>query len=300
MRKTGLFLLLLAGLSTHAQESAPTPDQVRMMIAQSITQLGVKPEPVAEVINQTVTAGTQSIPIRIYKPATDGPLPVIYLVHGGAWVAGDLDTHDNICRYLANRVEAIVVALHYRRPPEHPHPAAYDDSQAVLQWIAANQQTLGGNGQLVLLGDSAGGQLVAALCLGNAARENPLPITAQVLVNPGLNLTAGTNGEMTYRLFVNWYLPPNADRSDYRISPLLANSFAGLPPALVVVGEKDELREDGEDYHAKLQAAGISSELYLQPGAGHLAGLWCAGHEMARPAMVFVTESLKKLLAKKS
>lgn len=300
MRKLSFTLLMLAGLYARAQEQAPTPDQVRMMIAQSITQLGVKPEPVAEVINQTVTAGSQSIPIRIYKPATNGALPVIYLVHGGAWVAGDLDTHDNICRHLANQVQAIVVALHYRRPPEHPHPAAYDDSRAVLQWIAANQKSLGGNGQLVLLGDSAGGQLVASLCIGNAAEENPLAITAQVLINPGLNLTEGTNGEMSYRLFVNWYLPPNADRGDYRISPLLAKSFAGLPPALIVVGEKDELREDGEDYHAKLKAAGIASELYLQPGAGHLAGLWCAGHEKARPAMVFVTESLKKLLAKKS
>ncbi len=298
MKKLLLLPLILLTLICQGQDKTPTPDQVRMMIAQSITDLKVAPESIASIRNIKVPNGQDSIPIRIYQPASDGPLPVIYLVHGGAWVAGDLDTHDNICRYLANHVKAVVVAVHYRRPPEHKFPAAYSDSYAVLQWISKNQQALNSNGQLVLLGDSAGGQIVAALCLANAATNNPIPIQAQVLVNPGLDVTRESPAFKTYGLFIQWYVSDNDDLADIRLSPLLAISFRGLPPAIIAVGENDEIRQDGERFHQKLQEAGIKSELFVQPKAGHLGGLFCAAHEAAKPVMDFVVSGLLQILQK--
>jgi acetyl esterase len=297
MKNLLLLPFLMVCTITNAQDKTPTPADIRFAIAKSITDLKVTPEPVAEVKNDFVTDGNDSIPIRIYQPASNKSLPVIYLVHGAAWIAGDLETHDNICRYLANHLQAVVVAVHYRRPPEHKFPAPFNDSYTVLKWIHSHKKQLNGNGKLVLVGDSAGGQLVGSLCLVNAAQKKPVPITAQVLVNPALDLSKGSDSYSTYPIFINWYLNEKDSASDLRISPALAANVKGVPQAIIVVGEKDKIRNDGEVYHQKLLNSGIRSALYVQPGIGHLAGRWCAGDDKAKPAMDFVVAELQRVLA---
>lgn len=274
----------------------PSPTQIRAMIAGSITKLNIAPEPVAEVKNEVVVTGKDSAQIRIYRPVLKAQLPVIYQIHGGAMVAGDLDTHDNICRYLANHTQSIVVAVHYRRPPESKFPAAFNDCHNVLKWISANMKKLNGNGKLVLLGDSAGGQLSAALALVNAKEKKPVPIAAQVLVNPALDVSKGSATYTAYGWMVGAYTSPADDPKDNRLSPLLATGFNGVPPAIIVVCETDELRPEGEAYHKKLTAAGIPSKLFLQPNTGHLAELWCAASPQAQPSIDFVIAELKKVL----
>ena len=296
MKNVLLLSFLCLSLLSQAQDKTPTPDEVRVAIAKSITNLHVAPEQVAVVRNDFVISNNDSIPIRVYQPVLGKPLPVIYLVHGAAWVAGDLDTHDNICRYLANHLQAVVVAVHYRRPPEHKFPAPFNDSYTVLKWINTNEKQLNGNGKLVLVGDSAGGQLVGSLCIFNAARKSPIPIIAQVLVNPALDLSKGSVSYTTYSKFIDWYLNDTDDSKDIRISPALAPNIKGVPPAIIVVGENDKIRNDGEVFHQKLLSSGIESKLYVQSNAGHLAGRWCAGDERAKPAMDFVVAELHRVL----
>jgi len=296
MKKILLLTFLVLPVLLQAQNKTPTPDEIRISIAKSITELHVAPEPVAHVKNDFVSSGKDSIPIRIYQPSSNKPLPVVYLVHGAAWIAGDLETHDNICRYLANHLQAVVVAVNYRRPPEHKFPAPFNDTYTVMKWIYSHTKKLNGNGKLVLIGDSAGGQLVGSLCLVNAAEETPIPVVAQVLVNPALNLSTGSVSYVTYSKYIDWYLNETDDANDVRISPVLADKVKGVPQAIIVVGENDKIRNDGEEFHQKLLGAGIKSTLYVQPNAGHLAGLWCAGDEKAKPAMDFVVAELQRVL----
>lgn len=298
MKKILLLPVLILSILSKAQDKTPTPDDIRLAIAKSITDLRVSPEPVAQVKNDVVVDGNDSIPIRIYQPASNKSLPIIYLVHGAAWIAGDLETHDNICRYLANHLQTVVVAVNYRRPPEHKFPTPFNDTYTVLKWIHSHKKQLNGNGKLVLVGDSAGGQLVGSLCLVNAVQKKPILITAQVLVNPALNLSKGSASYSTYSKFIDWYLNEMDNTSDIRISPALATNVKGVPQAIIVVGENDKIRNDGEVYHQKLLNSSIKSTLYVQPNVGHLAGRWCAGDDKAKPAMDFVIAELQRVFGK--
>ncbi|GAB2528494.1 hypothetical protein GCM10027085_18570 [Spirosoma aerophilum] len=279
------------------QAQAPTADQVRQAIAQSVTELKIPPIPVGAVENQVVKQGNQSIAIRLYRPApgnltTARPTPIIYQIHGGAWVAGDLDTHDNICRRLCRDANAVVVAVDYRRPPEHTYPASLDDAMAVLIWIQANRATLSPKGPLILLGDSAGGNFVASTCLKNAEAARPVPIAAQVLINPALDIRPGSVTFKTYEMFVRWGMPDLSKANEPYASPLTSTQLAKMPPAAIVVGEVDEIREDGVQMHQKLQAAGVKSTLFEQPKAGHFSEYWCADHPMVKPALTFVLQQI--------
>ncbi|ADB39994.1 alpha/beta hydrolase [Spirosoma linguale] len=293
---TALLLPLLSIATANGQ--APTADQVRQFIAKSITDLHIPPTPVGAIDNRFVQTGSDSIAIRIYRPATTSvtpsrPLPIIYHVHGGAWVAGDLDTHDNICRLLCHDAQAVVVAVHYRRPPEFPYPASVDDVMTVLSWIQANRKNLSPTGPLILLGDSAGGNFVASTCLKNAESTQPVPIAAQVLINPALDVRPGSVTFKNYEIFIEWGLPDIKKANDPHASPLLSNQLNKMPPTSIVVGEIDEIREDGVLMHQKLQAAGVKSTLFDQPKAGHFGGYWCAGHQSAKPALDFVLQQIK-------
>ena len=187
--KTILTVLLFLGpFIIKGQNNGPDPNEVRTLIAKSITDLNVPPEPVAQIKNEFVLNGKDSIAIRIYRPSAK-KLPIVYMVHGGGWVAGDLETHDNICRFLTNSLQVIVIAVNYRRPPEQKFPAAFDDSYFIFKWINAHTGELNGNGRLILIGDSAGGELVASICLVNAGEKNRIPVLVQVLVNPALDIS---------------------------------------------------------------------------------------------------------------
>jgi acetyl esterase len=291
-------LLLLFGfglvLVNGAYGQKPTPEQVRGFIAESIKELKVAPEQVASVEDRRVAVGSDSIRIRIYRPSSGKNLPIIYQIHGAGFVAGDLETHDNICRSLSRRANAIVVAVDYRRPPEHPYPAAVNDSYAVLQWIQANAAALGSNGKIILIGDSAGGNLVPAVALKNRDQQKPVPITGMILINPALDLRKSSSSGKTYPLFLNWYVPDSLSRLEPLASPLLSSSLKGLPPALVVVGEKDDIKDEGVAFHAGLQKAGVASTLFEQKGSDHFGPLWCATHPEVEPSLKAALAAIKK------
>lgn len=298
MKNILILLLFFVSFITYGQNNGPTPEQVRTLIAKSITDLNVSPEPVAQIINDFVLNEKDSIAIRIYRPLINKILPVIYLIHGAGFVAGDLETHDNICRYLSNNLQSVVVAVDYRRPPEHKFPIPFDDSYFIFKWIYSHMKQLKGNGKLILIGDSAGGQIVAAICIVNSTDIKPIPVLAQVLVNPALDLSKGSVSYNTYALFIEWYLNKTDSTNDVRISPLLAKDIKNAPSAIIVVGEKDEIRNDGEAFNKRLVEAGIASSLFIQPDMGHLAEHWCAADETAKPAMNFVVKTLKELYLK--
>lgn len=291
--------LLIIGLLTASlvRGQSPTPDQVRQSIAQGVIKLKGPPASVGAVENRFVRTATDSVAIRIYRPATTSPatpgsLPIIYHIHGGAWVAGDLDTHDNICRRLCHDANAVVVAVNYRRPPEHPYPASTDDAMAVLAWIQTNRSTLSQTGPLILLGDSAGGGFVASTCLRNADAAQPVPIAAQVLINPALDVRPGSVTFKAYEMFVRWGLPDLTKANEPYASPLVSTRLRNMPPASIVVGQNDEIRADGVAMHQKLQAAGVKSTLFEQEKAGHFGPLWCADHPSVKPALTFVLQQI--------
>lgn len=269
-----------------------------MSIAKMIADLKVEPEPVAEIEDKFVVVGEDSIGIRIYRPVLNKKLPILYYIHGGAWVAGDLETHKNICSYFSNKLQVIVVAVDYRRPPENKFPIPFNDCYNVFKWISTHTKQLGGNKKLLIMGESAGGQLVASVCATNSKEKKPVNILAQVLVIPALDLSKNSVTYANYKGAVDWYLNPSDSTSDLRISPLLSKDFSKTPPTIIVVGENDPIRNDAEAYNKKLEEIGVTSFLSVQPNVGHFAANWCAATGKALPAMEFIVGKVKELYLK--
>ena len=226
------------------------------------------------------------IALRLYWPVTARSLNNLGLLvayHGGGWVMGSLDTYDNFCRYLCKYGEAIIISVEYRLAPEHKFPVAVDDSYAALNWVAGNAVALGGDvTRLCVGGDSAGGNLAAVMCHLASMNKGP-NISRQLLFYPCLAMYddhgyvsrreygVGDYGLSEAQLLYcrDLYAGSAADHRDIRISPILAESFAGLPAALIIMPEYDPLRDEGEDYAAKLEAAGVDVEYRLYPGVVH-------------------------------
>ncbi|TWC72664.1 acetyl esterase [Pseudomonas sp. SJZ103] len=220
---------------------------------------------------------------RSYLPSTPPPAdgwPCLLYIHGGGWVVGGLDSHDFICFELANALQVLVIAIDYRLAPEHPFPAAYDDCRAVWQAIQAGECPHAINRQrLAVVGDSAGGNLAAALCLGLRDDGQPMP-RVQVLIYPGLGGPADLPSRCDCRDapllssadtdgYLALYLRGSGTASAYAM-PLLAEDFSGLPKALIAVAQFDPLRDDGVLYAERLQQAGVPALLY--PGKGLVHG----------------------------
>jgi acetyl esterase len=216
-----------------------------------------------------------AIPVRLYKPlaATAGQaLPVLVYFHGGGWVIGDLDTHDTLCRELANGSGCAVVAVDYRMGPENRFPAAVDDCLAATRWVHANAASLGLDAAcLAVGGDSAGGNLAAVVSILardlGAAGEAALPIAFQLLIYPStdmrrLSASHQTNGQGyvltadTIAYFQGHYIGDEAKYLDWRASPLLCDNLANLPPAFVMTAGYDPLRDEGLAYAQRLTEAG--------------------------------------------
>ncbi|HTL10687.1 MAG TPA: alpha/beta hydrolase [Chitinophagaceae bacterium] len=277
-----------------AQGQAPTADQIRQRIAQDVYSLKIAPAVVYKIDNRKVWTGEDSIAVRLYYPAPGKQQPIIYQVHGGALVAGNLDTHDNICRLLANRTHAIVVAVDYRKPPEAPYPASLNDCAAVLHWIIASAKTWGGDiRNLSLLGDSGGGLLITALAI---KEQQALPVKKMVLINPAVDLR--TPGEGLYGLVTNMYLQGQS-ANDSLVSPILAHNFAFFPPTLIITCEQDILKPHGQALYDKLQQAGVRTVISDIAGQDHLGSYWSATHPAAQGAIdksvAFITGDQKAL-----
>lgn len=219
------------------------------------------------------------VPARLYVGRLGAPA-VVHL-HGGAWVAGGLDTHDVVCRRIARVGGLSVLAVDYRLAPEHPFPAPLDDARAALAWVREHGQSHGVDGSRVaVLGDSAGGALAAALALD--ARDAGHPLDAQVLVYPALDATTSTlsydvedgPGLEAAAMRASWaaYAPDPATHAEPLVSPSAATDLAGLPPTYVLTAEHDVLRDEAEEYAARLAEAGVPVVAVRALGIVH--GFW--------------------------
>jgi acetyl esterase len=220
------------------------------------------------------------LPGRLYvpqgAPAAD---PLMVFFHGGAWIYGDLDSHDPACRFLAEHARVRVLAVDYRLAPEHPFPAAHDDGVAAYRWVVEHAEELGADPtRLAVGGDSAGGTIAATTAIA-AAREG-LPLALQLLVYPVTDLRGGTQSRTMFaegfyltRRFMEQgeahYLSDPGDVNDPRASPVLADLPTGLAPAYVVTAGFDPLRDEGEAYARKLADAGALLELRRFPQLIH-------------------------------
>jgi acetyl esterase len=232
--------------------------------------------PGTQVSDQVIPGPDGDVPVRVYRAGPDaGPAPLILNFHGGGFVFGELRMSDWLCSRVAQRTGAVVVSVAYRLAPRDPFPAAVEDGYAALLWAVQNSAGLGAGGPVGVMGESAGGNLSAVMCLLARDRGGPA-ISHQVLLYPATDMTVIRPGaartlfisEPEMRAFRRYYLQ-DADPGDSRASPLLAAGHSGLPPALIQVGEHDPLREDGVRYAAALRNAGVDVRLTEYAGMPH-------------------------------
>ena len=246
------------------------------------------PQPeVGKVEDRTVPGPAGQIPIRIYWPKVDTPppsYPLVVFFHGGGWVICDLDSHDNVCRDLANGAGAVVVSVDYRLAPEHPYPAAADDAYAATVWASEHAGELGADAdRLAIAGDSAGGNLTAVVALMARDRGGPA-LRFQLMIYPVTDVSPShrdshpskkenATGYFLTTEHMDWYrdkyLPEGADGTDPYISPFLAADVSGLPPAVVMTAEFDPLRDEGESYGNRLKDAGVPTDIRRYDGVFH-------------------------------
>lgn len=241
---------------------------------------GGNPEPVHQVLDLQAPATGGPVPLRLYRPDGQERLPALVYFFGGGWTLGQVDTCDGICRTLANAVGCVVIAVGYRLAPEHKFPSAVNDCYDAVSWVAEHAEELGVDpGRLAVGGDSAGGNLAAAVTLLAKQHGGPA-LAAQLLVYPNTchgadtpSLRENDDPSMFNRRSVDWYwghyLASPDDGKDPLASPLLATDHTGLPAALVITAEYDPLRDEGEEYAHRLQAAGVPTELSRYDGMMH-------------------------------
>ncbi len=223
------------------------------------------------------------LPVRAYRPsgsAKDAVLPALVFFHGGGWVIGDLDTHDVACRQLSNGARCMVFSVEYRLAPEARFPAAVDDCIAATRYLMAQAATLGVDPKRIAVGgDSAGGNLAAVVCIDARESRQPLPCF-QLLIYPATDQRSGhdshvrnAEGYLLTRKVLNYfrghYVPNEADWLDWRASPLVATSLAGLPPAFVLTAGYDPLVDEGRAYAERLAAQGVKTEYRDFPDMVH-------------------------------
>jgi acetyl esterase len=275
-------LALLEAMGNRSVASG-TPEEARAGFRLLTVDLR-RPEtivPVASTEDVAIPGPAGDIPVRVYRPEADGELPTVLFIHGGGFVIGDIDTHDNQCRAVCRDIEAVVVSVGYRLAPEAPFPAAVEDALAATQWTADHVGELGGDpARLALAGDSAGGNLAAVVAQLARDAGGP-PIAAQLLIYPGVDFredgdypSREENAEGFFLTLEDmvWFrdhYKGSSDPADPRLSPLLADDLSGLPPAIVVTAEYDPLRDEGEAYARALEAAGVPVILHRYDGLIH-------------------------------
>ena len=307
--KTVLDMLEQAGTKGMA---SGTPDEARaafrFMTVDMRDPANLKPVGTVEDITYDAVEGPRAA--RVYRPAGAGLVPTVLFLHGGGFVIGDIETHDDHGRRICHDVGAVVVSIDYRLAPEHPFPAGHDDCVAALRWVHAHIAELGGDAARVgVAGDSAGGNLSAAVAI--AARDEALPLAAQLLIYPGTDFTETehpsraqnaeglflTSEDMLW--FRDQYLGTSAEALalDPRASVLAASDLTGLAPAVVGTGEFDPLRDEGNAYATALGRAGVPVSHHQYPGMIH--GFFGLGHvsEAADRATGELCAELKALLS---
>lgn len=260
-----------------------------------------------KIIDDFVCSPGREIPVRRYRRAGATRPPVVAYFHGGGWVAGSIATHEMLTAVMAVETGAEVVSVHYRRPPENPYPAAFDDCAEVVRWIADFRDVLDVDAErIVVAGDSAGGNLAA--CVAIAAREGRVPpIRGQALIYPVLDVDVNRpsyeaaldpfllRDSMIY--YWNAYLQGRLQTSDPFAVPMRASSFAGLAPAYVLAADHDVLLDEAVVYAEKLRAADVETELRIAEGTMHGFLRARAYSKLARDEMSTMCKWIAKRLA---
>jgi acetyl esterase/lipase len=260
-----MVLDLMAGMGLPPLESMSVEDARAFVVAMG-AQSPPGPE-VGEIVDGVLPGAGGELAYRLYRPATDGPHPVVAYFHGGGWVLGGHDSDDPLCRDLCVRSGAIIVSVDYRHAPEARYPAAVDDGFAAIKWIADHAVELGGiPGQLAVCGWSAGANVAAVAC--HRARDAGGPdIVSQVLLMPVTDCdmtrdsyVENADGFVLTTALMQWFWDHYADGDDRthpHASPLRCDDLSNLPPALVVTCEFDPLRDEGVAYAEAMAAAGV-------------------------------------------
>ncbi len=274
------FLRRLAAANLPSFETT-TVAELRSQMDMSTHFLGELPR-VAKIEDRKIPGPAGLLRVRIIKPETagQGSLPVVVYFHGGGWVLGNIESHEGICRAVANAGGVIVVAVDYRLAPEHRFPSAAEDAYAATSWAAEHAAEFGGDPRrIAVAGDSAGGNLAAVTCLMALDRGKP-SLKFQALLYPITNddinnesYKAYADGFFLTRTEMAWYwehyVAKPEDRGHPHASPSQAADLRGLPPALVITAEFDVLRDEGEAYAHQLQAAGVAVKLHRYDGMIH-------------------------------
>jgi acetyl esterase len=282
--------------------------QARAMIA-GVRPLAGDPEPVAQIYDVRIPADPE-IPVRVYLPDGERPMPVVVYFHGGGWIAGDCNDSDTPVRSLANRSGCAVISVDYRLAPEHKYPSALDDAYNAVQWSSREGERFGWDGRkLAIAGDSAGGNLAAAVAL-RSRDENGPAIRLQVLVYPVLDHDYdnrsygqfGTSWGVLTRADMVWFhchYLSHPDQLDLPyVSPTRCADLSRLPEAILVLPEADPLRDEGLNYARQLREAGVVVEARVYPGMIH--GFWQFGGvlQQGRQAIDDVAGSLRSCFSR--
>ncbi len=252
---------------TYAVSVAEARDQLEAMAA-----MRGDAEDVATVEDFEIGGPDGALPVRLYQPDADGPHPVLVYLHGGGFVIGSLETHDALCRSLANAAECAVLSVDYRLAPEHPFPAAVEDAYAAVEWIAEHGEHVGvDTDRIAVGGDSAGANLSAAVTLMTQDRDGP-DLAHQALIYPAVNSpdvgpefeSYEENAEGYFletesmQWFVERYVQDEIHLRNEYFAPLLADDLSGVPPASIVTAEFDPLRDEGYAYADRLDDEGVA------------------------------------------
>ncbi len=231
-------------------------------------------EPIYEI--RDVSAG--GVPCRLYRPSARKDPGLLVYYHGGGWVIGDIESHDAVCRSLANRMGHAVLSVDYRLAPEHPWPAAAEDALCSLRWAYENADELGINPDRIAVGgDSAGGNLAAIV-----AQQRPVPLVFQMLIYPATDMTQSLPSHtenaagpvltvQAMKWFIDHYMKPGSDLRDPLASPLFSpdSLIKGAPPAVIITAQFDPLRDEGEAYGALLIENGVTASIVRFNGMFH-------------------------------
>jgi len=273
-------------LDRFAELGVKPYDQMSVLEAREVVVasrgLQEPPPDVDSVVDVLAPGAAGQLPVRIYHPSAEERLPLVVYLHGGGWVTGSVDIADTPCRALANAARTVVASVEYRRSPETKFPGPAEDCYAATCWLSEHAAELGADGtRLTVCGDSAGGNLAAALTLMARDRGRP-DIAYQVLMYPTLMPTQrgelpshrdNAEGYGLSRREMEWfwdhYLRDPADGLEPYASPLLAPDVSGLPPAFIVTAEFDVLRDEGRAYADRLRTAGVPVEMLVYPGLIH-------------------------------
>jgi acetyl esterase len=269
--------------STHLAETTPPTDNQLQTMRNFYRRMGImagKPESLYKIEDRSINTPDGEIAIRIYRPSPEPNLPVTVYFHGGWFFMGDLESHDILLRNLASKAACVVIAVDYRLAPEHPFPAAINDSNAALQWVATNAGELNvDSSRIAIAGDSAGGALATTVARNVAHMGGP-KLLLQALIYP---VTDSSLNTASWEEFANgpvieknnaaqaWamYVPDPNDRTNPDAAPFYADDFTGIAPALIIAAECDPLRDEVIAYAQKLKDSGIQVQDSLYIGMPH-------------------------------